>query len=223
VPSPKKAFFVMLQRAKAFIIKAGTIIVLMNIVVWFLVNFDFTLTEVADTEASMLRYIASPMAWLLTPIGVASWGLAAAAVLGFVAKEEVVGALAVIFSFSVGDDFGVVDPEATRSLLSSAAGMTAVSAVAYLSFNLFTPPCFAAIGAMKTEFESKAWTAFAIFLQLYIGFMTALFIYQIGTLIVTGSFGMGFPVAVIILLISVLLFIYLNGLSKRGKGLAKLG
>ncbi|MFW6285409.1 MAG: nucleoside recognition domain-containing protein, partial [Bacillota bacterium] len=174
-------------------------------------------------EASMLRYIASPISWLLTPIGIASWGLAAAAILGFVAKEEVVGALAVIFSFTVGDDFGVVNPEATRELLSSAAGMTAVSAIAYLSFNLFTPPCFAAIGAMKTEFESKAWTAFAIFLQLFIGFMTALFIYQIGTLIVTGEFGMGFPAAVIVVIVSVLGFLYLNRLSKRGKGLAKLG
>ncbi|MFW5893484.1 MAG: nucleoside recognition domain-containing protein [Bacillota bacterium] len=223
VPSLKKAFFVMLQRAKAFIIKAGTIIVLMNIVIWFLTNFDFSFSQVADIETSMLRYIATPLAWLLTPIGIASWGLAAAAVLGFVAKEEVVGALAVIFSINVGDDFGVVNPEATRALLSSAAGMTGVSAIAYLSFNLFTPPCFAAIGAMKTEFESRAWTVFAIFLQLFIGFMTALLIYQIGTLVVTGEFGMGFPAALIVVIVSVLGFLYLNRLSKRGKGLAKLG
>lgn len=223
IPSPKKAFFVMLQRGKAFVIKAGTIIVLMNIVVWFLVNFDFSLAQVADTEASMLRYIASPIAWFLTPIGVASWGLAAAAILGFVAKEEVVGALAVIFSFSIGDDFGVVDPEGTRTLLSTAAGLTAVSAVAFLAFNLFTPPCFAAIGAMKTEFESKAWTAFAIFLQLFIGFMTALVIYQIGTLIVTGSPGMGYLPAIAIVLVTAIVFFYLSHLSKHGKGLARLG
>jgi len=223
VPSPKKAFFVMLQRAKAFVVKAGTIILLMNVIVWFFVNFDFSLAQVANPEDSMLKVIATPISFLLTPIGVASWGLAAAAILGFVAKEEVVGALAVIFAFSISEDFGVADIESTRQTLLTVGGMTSVSAVAYLAFNLFTPPCFAAIGAMKTEFESTVWTVFAVSLQLFIGFITGLLIYQIGTLIVTRSFGMGFVPAVIIVVISTLLFLYLNRLSKKGKGLAKLG
>ncbi len=223
LPSPKRAFFVMLQRAKAFIIKAGTIILLMNVIVWFFVNFDFSLAQVSNPEDSMLKVIATPIAFLLTPIGVASWGLAAAAILGFVAKEEVVGALAVIFSFSISEDFAVANAENTRETLMTVANMTSVSAVAYLAFNLFTPPCFAAIGAMKTEFESKAWTAFAIFLQLFVGFLTGLVIYQIGTLIVTGSFGMSFVPAMIVVIASLLVFLYLKRLSKKGRGLAKLG
>jgi ferrous iron transport protein B len=223
VPSPKKAFFVMLQRAKAFVVKAGTIILLMNVIVWFFVNFDFSLAQVANPEDSMLKVIATPIAFLLTPIGVASWGLAAAAILGFVAKEEVVGALAVIFSFTISEDFAVDNIENTRETLMTVGSMTSVSAVAYLAFNLFTPPCFAAIGAMKTEFESKAWTVFAIFLQLFIGFLTGLVIYQVGTLVVTGSFGIGSMAALIIAVVSIIVFLYLNSLSKRGKGLAKIG
>ncbi|MGM0436276.1 MAG: nucleoside recognition domain-containing protein, partial [Bacillota bacterium] len=222
-PSPKKAFFVMLQRAKAFVVKAGTIILLMNVIVWFLVNFDFSLAQVANPENSMLKIIATPISYVLTPIGVASWGLAAAAILGFVAKEEVVGALAVIFSFTISEDFAVANVENTRETLMTVANMTSVSAVAYLAFNLFTPPCFAAIGAMKTEFESKAWTVFAVGLQLFIGFLTGLVIYQIGTLIVTGSLGMGYQAALLVVLASLIIFLYLNRLSKKGKGLAKIG
>ncbi len=220
-PSFIQAFLSMIDRAKAFIIKAGTIILLANALVWFFVNFDFTLSMV-DANDSILAFLARPIAFLLTPIGVASWGLAAAAVLGFVAKEEVVGALAVIFAFSVSDDFEIESIAATRDALMVGAGLTSVSALAYMAFNLFTPPCFAAIGAMNTEFESKKWTVLAIFLQLSIGFLSALIIYQVGSLIVTGSFGKGALAGFIVLAVYVLGYIYFVNQAKKGKGLAKI-
>jgi ferrous iron transport protein B len=220
-PSILQAFLSMFDRAKAFIIKAGTIILLANALVWFFVNFDFSLTMVA-TDDSILAFISQPFAFLLSPIGIASWGLAAAAVLGFVAKEEVVGALAVIFAFSVSDDFEIESIAATRDALVVGAGLTSVSALAYMAFNLFTPPCFAAIGAMNTEFESKKWTAFAIFLQLSIGFLSALIIYQIGTLIVTGSFGQSALAGLIVLFIYVIGYLVLVNQAKKGKGLASI-
>lgn len=220
-PSFIQAFLSMIDRAKAFIIKAGTIILIANALVWFFVNFDFSFTMV-ETNDSILAFVSRPIAFLLTPIGIASWGLAAAAVLGFVAKEEVVGALAIIFAFSVSDDFEIESIEATRDALMVGAGLTSVSALAYMAFNLFTPPCFAAIGAMNTEFESKKWTTFAIFLQLSIGFLSALVIYQIGTLIVTGSFGQSALAALIILLVYIIGYIVLVNQAKKGKGLAKI-
>lgn len=220
-PSLWQATLSMLDRAKAFIIKAGTIILVANAIVWFFVSFDFSLNMV-EADASILAFISAPFAWLLTPIGVASWGLAAAAILGFVAKEEVVGALAVIFVFNVSDDFAIESIEATRNVLMNAAGLSTVSALAFMAFNLFTPPCFAAIGAMNTEFESKKWTSFAIFLQLSIGFFSAFFIYQVGTLLTSGGFGTGLLAGGLVLAVYIFAYFYLVNLAKKGKGLAQI-
>jgi ferrous iron transport protein B len=175
-----------------------------------------------DPDASILAFISQPIAWLLTPIGITAWGLAAAAVLGFIAKEEVVGALAVIFVFTVTDDFEIESMISARNALLSGAGLTSVSAIAYMVFNLFTPPCFAAIGAMNTELESKWWTLFGVGLQLVIGFISALIIYQIGTLIVFGELGQAFFPAVIILIVFIIGIIYLSNQAKQGKGLARI-
>lgn len=220
-PSLLQALGTMLSRAKAFIVKAGTLILIANALVWLLVNFDFSLNMV-PTDDSILAIISAPFAWLLTPIGITSWGLAAAAVLGFIAKEEVVGALAVIFTFSVSADFEIDSIEVTRQALMTGAGLTSVSALSYMAFNLFTPPCFAAIGAMNTEFDNKRWTLFAVALQLSIGFLTALVIYQVGTLIVTGSVGIAFIPGVLTFIGFTLLYIYLVRLAKKGKGLANI-
>lgn len=221
IPSVKAAALYMLDSAWAFVKKAGTIIVLANGLVWILVTFDWSFTMV-EPSLSILASISSPVAWLLSPIGIATWGLAAAAVLGFIAKEEVVGALAVIFVFTVTDDFEIESIAATRDALMAGAQLTSVSAIAYMVFNLFTPPCFATIGAMNTELENRWWTVFGVGLQLVIGFMSALIVYQIGTLIVFGEVGMAFIPAVIIVIVFTVIVIYLSRQAKLGKGLAKL-
>jgi ferrous iron transport protein B len=190
-PSLEFGVRMMIAQAKTFIKSAGTIIVVLNGLVWFFVSFNFSLVSVAPDE-SMLRTLAIPFEWLLTPIGITSWGLAVAAILGFIAKEEIVGALAVIYVFSVSDAFSVINMNETREVLTQAASLTAVTALSYTAFNLFSPPCFATIGAMNTEFSSNKWLIFAVVLQLFTGFLVAVLIYQIGTLITTGLPGQGF-------------------------------
>lgn len=222
-PSIVRAFQVMVSRAWDFIKKAATIIILMNAIVWIAANFNFSLEMVSDTSESMLRYIASPVAWLLIPLGFGVWGLAAAAIAGFVAKEEVVGALAVIFVFSITDDLEATGIEATRSILSTAGGLTAVSAFAYMAFNLFTPPCFATIGAMHTELGSRKWTFFAIGLQFAVGYFVAIILYQVGTLIFYQETGTAFIPSIIIVAGFIGAFIYLKSLASKGKGLAEIG
>ena len=223
LPSLSRAFKVMLDSAWEFVKKAATIIILMNTVIWLLTNFNFSFQLVDNTSDSMLRFISEPFAWILIPLGFGMWGLAAAAIAGFVAKEEVVGALAVIFVFSVSGDFEVAGIESTRNILMTTGGLTAVSAFAYMAFNLFTPPCFAAIGAMNAELESKKWTVFAVVLQLVIGYVVALVIYQLGTIVFYQELGQGFIMSLVILGISIVGFIYLKNLAKKGKGLANIG
>lgn len=221
LPSIKRAFTIMLRRAKSFIIKAGTVILVANTIIWLLTNFSFTFKLVENPEDSILRYLSEPFAWLLIPLGFGVWGLASAAITGFVAKEEVVGALAVIFLFGV-QDFEVVNISEAHTVLTTTAGLTAVSALAYMFFNLFTPPCFAAIGAMREELKSRKWLLFAIGLQLFIGFIIAMLVYQIGTLIAYQELGDGFIASIIILIVAITGFIYLATLAKKGKGLAKI-
>lgn len=198
LPSIKRAIRVMFDQAWDFTKKAATIIILMNGIVWITANFSWSL-EMVDPSDSILRTLAQPIAFLLTPLGFGVWGLAAAAVLGFIAKEEVVGALAVIFAFSITDDLGVENIELTHQVLLTTGGLTAVSAYAFMAFNLFTPPCFAAIGAMNAELNSRKLTALAVLFQLFVGYIVAMIIYQLGTLIVYQSIGEGFIYSIIII------------------------
>ncbi len=185
-PSLWSAFKSMCSRGWAYIVKAATVILLCNTAVQIMQTFtwDFTVAEAADS--SILASIASPFAYILVPIvGVLSWQLAAAAVTGFIAKENVVGTLAVCF---VGLE-NLIDTE--ELALMSGAGtevagimaITKVAALAYLMFNLYTPPCFAAIGAMNSEMKSKKWLWAGIGLQLAVGYTVGYLVYTIGTLI----------------------------------------
>ncbi|WP_422487142.1 ferrous iron transport protein B [Gudongella sp. DL1XJH-153] len=196
IPSIKRAFISMFSRAKAFIIKAATIILLCNVAVQIMQSYSwgFHLVEEGMEGTSILASIASPFAWLLIPLGFGAWQLAAAAITGFIAKENVVGTLAVVYSIS-----NFIDPE-ELSLVSGAndvasiMGLTSVAALSYLVFNLFTPPCFAAIGAMNAEMDSRKWLWAGIGFQFGMGYTVSYFVYQLGTLITTGSFGAGaFP------------------------------
>ena len=196
IPSLKRAFLSMCSRGWAYIVKAGTIILLCNAVVYIMQSFNwsFHLVEEGMENTSILASIANPVAYLLIPIiGIKAWQMAAAAVTGFIAKENVVGTLAVCYGIS-----NLIDTEALEMAEGAGAdvaavfALTQVAALAYLMFNLFTPPCFAAIGAMNAEVSSKKWLWGGIAFQLGTGYTVGYLVYQIGTLITTGSVGAGF-------------------------------
>ncbi len=196
VPSFKRAAESMLSRGWAYIVKAGTIILLCNTVVQVMQMFDWSFQLVAEgaADTSILASIANPFAYVLIPIvGFHAWQLAAAAVTGFIAKENVVGTLAVCYSISnLIDTEELALAEGAGTAVAAAFGLTKVAALAYLMFNLFSPPCFAAIGAMNSEMKSAKWFWGGIGLQLGTGFTVGFAVYQIGTLITTGSVGAGF-------------------------------
>ncbi len=194
LPSLKFATISMLQRGKAFIIKAGTIILLCNMAVQIMQTFNWSFETVAEgaENTSILASIASPFAFLLIPLGFGVWQLAAAAVTGFIAKENVVGTLAVVYGITNFIDTDALELVGGASDVATTMGLTGVAAMAYLMFNLFTPPCFAAIGAMNAEMDSKKWLWAGIALQFGTGYVVAFFVYQIGTLVTTGAFGTAF-------------------------------
>ncbi|MCQ2080346.1 MAG: ferrous iron transporter B [Lachnospiraceae bacterium] len=206
VPSLKFAFGSMLERGKAYIIKAGTIILVCNTVVQIMQSFDthFQAVEEGMESTSILAAIASPFSYLLVPVvGFAAWQLAAAAITGFIAKENVVGTLAVCYAITNFIDTEELELVAGGNEVAAVMGLTKVAALAYLMFNLYTPPCFAAIGALNSELKSGKWLAGAICLQLATGFTVGFLVYQIGTLITTGSLGAGFAGGLIAVLVFV--------------------
>ena len=195
LPSLKRAAISMLGRGKAYIIKAGTIILVCNTIVQIMQSFDWHLQVVEEgmESTSILASIASPIAVILVPIvGIAAWQLAASAVTGFIAKENVVGTLAVCYGLSAFIDTEELALVGDGNVVASAMAITKVAALAYLMFNLYTPPCFAALGAMNSEMQSKKWLWGGIALQLGTGYTVAFLVYQIGTLVTTGGFGNGF-------------------------------
>ena len=193
-PSLKFAFKSMMERAKAYIIKAATIILVCNTVVQVMQTFDwhFNVVEEGAENTSILASIASPFAILLIPLGFGVWQLAAAAITGFIAKENVVGTLAVVYGLTAFIDVDELEMVGGANQVAVAMGLTSVTALAYLFFNLYTPPCFAAIGAMNSEMKSKGWLWGAIGLQLGTGYTVAFLINQIGTLVTAGHFAAGF-------------------------------
>ena len=186
IPSLWGAFKAMCSRGWAYIVKAATIILLCNTAVQIMQTFDWSFGVAAAADSSILASIAAPFAWLLVPIvGVVSWQLAAAAVTGFIAKENVVGTLAVCF---VGlenliDTEELAMLEGTSAEIAGIMAITKVAALAYLMFNLYTPPCFAAIGAMNAEMKSSKWLWGGIGLQFGVGYTVAYLVYTVGTLL----------------------------------------
>ena len=186
LPSLGRAALSMLQRGWAYIVKAGTIILLCNAVVYIMQSFNwsFQLVEEGMEHTSILASIASPVAVLLIPIGAGAWQLAAAAVTGFIAKENVVGTLAVCYGISNLIDTEALEmAEGAGTEIAAIFAMTKVAALAYLMFNLFTPPCFAALGAMNAEIKQKKWFWGGIALQLATGYSIGYLVYTVGTLI----------------------------------------
>ncbi len=211
VPSFWGAFKSMCSRGWAYIVKAATIILLCNTAVQLMQTFTWKLTAANDTASdSILASIAGPFAYLLVPIvGVLSWQLAAAAVTGFIAKENVVGTLAVCFSVTNFIDTEELSLMGGANEVAAIMGLTKAAALAYLMFNLYTPPCFAAIGAMNAEMKSAKWLWGGIGLQLAVGYTVAFIIYQTGTLIVSGTLGEAFVPGLIAVLCMVAIVLVL--------------
>ena len=218
VPSFWRAFKSMCSRGWSYIVKAGTIILVCNFVVFLMQNYTWTLSEaVADGSNSILATIATPIAYVIAPVvGVALWQLAAAAVTGFIAKECVVSTLATVFLF---EELINEDLEAVGSITSSnLGGITAVAGLAFLMFNLFTPPCFAAMGAMNSEIKSKKWLFGGIGLQFAVGYIVGFLVFFFGSLITGESLGEAWmPVvgwAITLAIVAIVIAIIVNNKKK---------
>ncbi len=198
----------MWERGWSFIKKAGTIILLSTIVLWFLMSFgwidgSFGMLEAEQLDASILAKLGSAIGWIFAPLGWTQagqgWRMAVAAVTGLIAKENVVATFGMLFGFAeVAEDGAEIWGE-----LSSV--MTPVAAYGFMVFNLLCAPCFAAMGAIKREMNNAKWFWFAIGYQCILAYIVAMCIYQIGTVFTTGAFGIGTIVAVLF----VIAFIYL--------------
>lgn len=202
VPSLKHAFIQMIDKAKGFIIKASTIILVMNTLVWFMQAYGFNLQPVDDQSMSILAKVGAVIAPVLIPLGMAGWQLAAATITGFIAKENVVATFAILLM------------AASEEALHAPGGVltelfTPVTAYAFLALNLFTPPCFAAIGAMRSEMGDRKWLFRGLSFQISVGYIVALLISQLGSLIVYGEVASGWLPAIGVILGYVVLITYL--------------
>ncbi len=222
IPSLWGAFKSMCSRGWAYIVKAATIILLCNMAVQLMQTFTWSFQVAETADSSILASIAAPFAYLLVPIvGVLSWQLAAAAVTGFIAKENVVGTLAVCF---VGLE-NLIDTEELALMEGAgaeAAGIMAITkaaALAYLMFNLYTPPCFAAIGAMNAEMKSGKWVWGGIGLQLAVGYTVAYLVYTIGTIVTGGALNVGAAIAglIAVLAMAAVIIAIINNTNKKLK------
>ena len=189
----------MWERGWSFIKKAGTIILLSTIVLWFLMNYgwvdgSFTMLEAEQLNSSILAAIGGVIAPIFTPLGWGDWKMAVAAVTGLIAKENVVGTFGVLFNFAeVAEDGSEIWGQLAGS-------MTQIAAYSFLVFNLLCAPCFAAMGAIKREMNNAKWFWFAIGYQTGLAYLVSLCIFQIGNLITTGAFGIGTVVAILIII-----------------------
>jgi len=211
LPSLKHAIRQVLFQSKAFILKAATIILVMNTIVWFMQNYSWSLKAVDNPETSILASFGSLITPLLIPLGFIGWQIAASLLTGFIAKENVVATFAIILAAS---DQTLYSPDGSLSEL-----FTPVTALAFLVFVLFTPPCFAAIGAMNAELHGFKWLFKALIFQFGIGYTMAMLINQVGNIIVYGKFAQGFLPAILILILGIIYIYYLINFTKhKNKG-----
>lgn len=203
IPSVKGVLIHMWDRAKAFVRKAGTIIFLSSVVIWFLSSFNFQL-QMVDTGDSILAAIGRVIAPIFAPLGWGHWEAAVGTISGLVAKENLVAIMGILYGFAEvaenGDEMWSV----------FAHNFTAISAYSFLVFNLLCAPCFAAIGAIHREMGSAKWTWIAIGYQCIFAYIVSLIIYQLGTWFATGVFGLGTIVAIILVAALVYLLVRPN-------------
>ena len=189
----------MWERGWSFIKKAGTIILMSTIVLWFLMNFgwvdgSFGMLEAGQLNDSILASIGSVIAPLFAPLGWGDWKMAVAAVSGLIAKENVVGTFGILFGF------GEVAEDGAEIWGQLAGSLSTVAAYSFLVFNLLCAPCFAAMGAIKREMNNTKWFFTAIGYQTLLAYVVSLCIYQIGNLFIGGGFGIGTVVAVLLII-----------------------
>ncbi|PWJ47770.1 ferrous iron transport protein B [Faecalicatena contorta] len=194
----------MWERGWSFIKKAGTIILLSTIFVWFTsyfgwINGQFRMLDTMELDHSILAAMGNAISWIFIPLGWGNWRSSVAALTGLVAKENVVGTFGILYGFAE------VAEEGNEIWGALAGSMTAVAAYSFLVFNLLCAPCFAAMGAIKREMNNTKWFWFAIGYQTLLAYVVSLCVYQIGTFITTGEFGVGLIAAILI----VIGFIYL--------------
>jgi ferrous iron transport protein B len=178
----------MWERAWSFIRKAGTVILLSAVIIWFLSAFGFTdkgFGMVDDLNDGLLASIGGAIAWIFAPLGFGTWEAAVATLTGLVAKENVVGTMGVLYGY------GDVAENGAEFWELFAANFTVISAYAFLAFNLLCAPCFAAIGAIRREMNNARWTWFALGYQTVYAYVVALIVYQMGSLFTGGGFGIG--------------------------------
>lgn len=204
----------MWERGWSFIKKAGSVILLSTIAIWFATSFGIengSFGMVEDINNSVLASIGQMFAWVFAPLGFGTWQSAVASIMGLVAKENVVATFGQLYGFAEVAEDGME----IWALL--AADFTVISAYAFLAFNLLCAPCFAAIGAIKREMNNWKWTTFAIVYQCVFAYVIALIIYQLGTAFMTGSFGIGTIAGIIAL--AVLVFLLVRKPSKAENAL----
>ena len=229
-PSFGRAFKSMCQRGWAYIVKAGTIILVCNFAVQLMQTFGWNFQPVENASDSILATIAGPFAYVIAPVvGVVAWQLAAAAITGFIAKENVVGTLAVCFvgleNLIDADELAMI--EGAGAEIAGIMAITKVAGLAYLMFNLFTPPCFAAIGAMNSEIKSRKWLWAGIGLQFSVGYVLSFLVFFFGTLFTGGSFGaiwmpiVGWTVTLAITTVYAVMIVRTNAKVKQEYALAK--
>lgn len=220
IPSFWGAFKSMCSRGWSYIVKAATIILLCNMAVQIMQTFTWKFQVAEAANQSILAWVASPFAYILAPIvGVVSWQLAAAAVTGFIAKENVVGTLAVCFvgleNLIDTEELALMEGAGTE--VAGIMAITKVAALAYLMFNLFTPPCFAAIGAMNAEMKSAKWLWGGIGLQFATGYTVSYLVYTIGTLVTGGKLNMTATIAglvAVVVMVAIVVGLIMNTKKK---------
>ena len=218
-PSIIGAFKSMIARGWSYVVKAGTVILVCNFVVHVMQTFNWRF-EIVDASESILHDIATPFAYLIAPmVGIVAWQLAAAVITGFIAKENVVGTLAVCYGITNFINMDELTLEGGAGEVAAVFAITKVAALAYLAFNLFSPPCFAAIGAMNSEINNRKWFWAGIGLQLAVGYSLGFLVFFFGTLFANGSFGSIWMPIVGWLIFAAIAFILLGLILKAQKNL----
>ncbi len=217
IPNFWKACLSMLDRGWAYIVKAGTIILVCNFVVHIMQTFDWSF-NVVDAENSILHDVAMPFAYLLAPIiGVVAWQLAAATVTGFIAKENIVGTIAVCYGITNFISVEDLELMGGASEVAAIIGITRIAGLAFLMFNLFSPPCFAAIGAMNAEMKSKKWLFAGLALQLAMGYIVAFLTFFFGTIFTGLSFESSWMIILGWLIIALIVIVIIILIMKNNK------
>ena len=207
IPSATNVLRSTWERGSSFVMRAGTVILVSSVVLWFLNNLGFmagSLGWVEDADVSLLAMLGNIIAPIFTPLGFGNWRAAVSTITGLIAKEEVIGTLGVLYGFAE------VAEDGAELWMRFAQEFNVVSGYSFLAFNLLCAPCFAAMGAIKREMNNTKWTVFAIGYMCVFAYCVSLIINQIGSLILFGTFSIWTIIAFAVLIIIVYLVLRKN-------------